>query len=64
MSNKIRRKLEEEQLRLMQEYAEWEELQTECANDEEAYHICQWEMQLLDEKAEQIRHILEKGCCL
>lgn len=64
MNVNIRRRLIEEQTKLMQEYGEWEELQTECSDDEEAYHICQWEMQLLDEKAEQIRYMLETGCCL
>lgn len=64
MNDEIRRKLEDEQTRLMQEYAEWEELQTKYSDNGELYSICEWEMQLLDEKAEQIRHILEKGCCL
>lgn len=63
VTDDVRCRLIEKQAKLMKEYAEWEELQTEYSDDEEAYNICKWEMQLLDEEAEKIRYILEMGCC-
>lgn len=57
-----KRELIEQQSKLMQEYKEWEELQAEYPKDTESFKICQHEMQLVDEKAEQIRYILEMRC--
>ena len=47
----------------MKEHDLWEQMQTDFSYDEDFYNFCQWKMQLLDEEAEQIRHVLEMGCC-
>lgn len=63
MTVKVKRKLLEQQSKLMQERTEWETMQTDFNYDEDFYKFCEYKMQLLDEETEQIRHILEMGCC-
>ncbi len=46
----------------MQEYSQWEAMQTDFSYDEDFYRFCNWKMQMLDEEAEQMRHVLETGC--
>ena len=41
----------------------YERLQTEHSDDEYFYRCTQKEMDAIDEEAEQIRHVLEMGCC-
>lgn len=47
----------------MQERDLWEQMQTDFSYDEDFYKFCEWKMNLLDEEAEQIRYVLEMGCC-
>ena len=47
----------------MQKREIYEHLQTEHSDDEYFYRCTQKEMDALDEQAEQIRHVLEMGCC-
>lgn len=47
----------------MRKYAIYEQLQTEHSDDEYFYRCTQKEMDAIDEEAEQIRHVLEMGCC-
>lgn len=63
MTVKSKRELIKRQAELMQEYSRWEAMQTDFSFDEDFYNFCQWKMQLLDEEAEQIRYVLEMGCC-
>lgn len=63
MTVKVKQVLIKRQDELMQEYREWESMQTDFSYDEDFYNFCQWKMQLLDEESEQIRHVLEMGYC-
>lgn len=63
MTVKAKQALIKRQAELMQEYGQWEAMQTDFSYDEDFYRFCQWKMELLDEEAEQIRHVLEMGCC-
>lgn len=63
MTVKARRNLLEQQTKLMQERDLWEQMQTDFSYDEDFYKFCEWKMNLLDEEAEQIRYVLEMGCC-
>lgn len=48
---------------LMWEREVWEQMQTDYSHDKNFYKYCDWKMNLLDEEAEQIRYVLEMGCC-
>lgn len=63
MTVKTRRKLIKQQKKLMQERKAWEQMQTDYSYDADFYKFCEWKMNLLDEEAEQIRYVLEMGCC-
>lgn len=63
MTVKARCKLIKQQKKLMQERKAWEQIQTDYSYDEDFYKFCEWKMNLLDEEAEQIRYVLEMGCC-
>lgn len=63
MTVKARRKLIKQQKKLMQERESWEQMQTDYSYDEDFYKFCEWKMNLLNEEAEQIRYVLEMGCC-
>lgn len=63
MTVKTKQALIKRQAELMQEYNQWEVMKTDFSFDEDFNCFCQWKMQLLDEGAEQIRHVLEMGCC-
>lgn len=63
MTVKAKQALIKRQAELMQEYSQWETMQTDYSYDTDFYKFCQWKMNLLDEEAEQIRHVLEMGCC-
>ena len=63
MTIKAKRRLIEQQKKIMQEYKEWEQMQTDYSYDENFYRFCEWKMNTLDEEAEQIRYVLESGCC-
>ena len=56
-------RLKKQQKALMRRYAILEQLQTEHSGDEYFYRYAQKEMDAIDEEAEQIRHVLEMGCC-
>ena len=56
-------RLKKQQKALMRKYAIYEQLQTEHSGDEYFYRYAQKEMDAIDEEAEQIRHVLEMGCC-
>lgn len=58
-----RYQLEKQQKELMRRYTILEQLQTEHSDDEYFYRCTQKEMDAIDEEAEQIRHVLEMGCC-
>ena len=58
-----RYRLKKQQKALMRKYAIYEQLQTEHSGDEYFYRCTQKEMDAIDEEAEQIRHVLEMGCC-
>lgn len=62
MTVKAKQELLKRQSKLMKEHDLWEQMQTDFSYDEDFYNFCQWKMQLLDEEAEQIRHVLEMGC--
>lgn len=62
MTVKTKQALIERQAALMQKYEQWESIQTDYSYDTDFYSFCQWKMNLLDEEAEQIRHVLEMGC--
>ncbi|MBD5495433.1 MAG: hypothetical protein HDR12_14000 [Lachnospiraceae bacterium] len=62
MTVKAKQALKKRQAELMQEYHQWEVMQTDFSFDEDFNYFCQWKMQLLDEEAEQIRCVLEMGC--
>ncbi len=62
MTVKAKQALKNRQEKLMQEYQSWEAMQTDYSYDMDFYQFCQWKMQMLDEEAEQIRHVLEMGC--
>lgn len=47
----------------MRRYTILEQLQTEYSEDEYFYRCTQKEMDAIDEESEQIRHVLEMGCC-
>ena len=47
---------------LMQERTFWEQMQTDYSHDAEFYKFCEWKMQRLDEEAEKLRYLQEKGC--
>lgn len=61
-TSKSRQELANRQIELMLEHRSWESMQTDCSYDVDFYKFCQWKMDLLDEEAEQIRHVLEMGC--
>lgn len=63
MTGQAIQKLKEHQNKLMQERSLWEQMQTDFSHDEDFYRFCEWKMQMLDEEAEQIRYVLEMGCC-
>ena len=56
-------RLKKQQKELVRRYAILEQLQTEHSGDEYFYRYAQKEMDAIDEEAEQIRHVLEMGCC-
>ena len=56
-------RLKKQQKELVRRYAILEQLQTEHSDDEYFYRCTQKEMDAIDEEAEQIRHVLEMGCC-
>lgn len=58
-----RYRLKKQQKELVRRYAILEQLQTEHSDDEYFYRCTQKEMDAIDEEAEQIRHVLEMGCC-
>lgn len=58
-----RYRLKKQQKELVRRYAILEQLQTEHSGDEYFYRYAQKEMDAIDEEAEQIRHVLETGCC-
>ena len=56
--------LRDKQKALMAEYEEWQDLQGECADQNEDWHICEQEKQRLAEECDSIRRtLLEMGCC-
>lgn len=63
MTVKTKQALIERQMALIREYEQWEFIQTDYSYDNDFYSFCQWKMNLLDEEAEQICHVLEMGCC-
>ena len=63
MTVKEKHKLIERQEKIMQEYEEWELMQTDHSYDEDFCRFCDWKKNVLDEEAEQIRRVLEMGCC-
>lgn len=63
MTVKAKQALIKRQAELMQERDLWKQMQTDFSYDQDFYRFCQWKMNLLDEEAEQIRHVLEMGCC-
>lgn len=62
MTIQAKQTLIERQAELMQERDLWGQMQTDYSYDENFYRFCDWKMNLLDEEAEQIRHVLEMGC--
>ena len=58
-----RYRLKKQQKELVRRYVILEQLQTEHSGDEYFYRYAQKEMDAIDEEAEQIRHVLEMGCC-
>lgn len=58
-----RHRLRMQQKALMQKRKIYENLQTEHSGDEYFFRYTQGKMDALDEQAEQIRHVLELGCC-
>lgn len=58
-----RYRLRKQQKALMQKREIYERLQTEHSDDEYFYRCTQKEMDAIAEEAEQIRHVLEMGCC-
>ena len=58
-----RYRLKKQQKELVRRYAILEQVQTEHSGDEYFYRYAQKEMDAIDEEAEQIRHVLEMGCC-
>lgn len=58
-----KQKLIKEQNNLMKERAIHEYIQTEYSKDTEFYKHCQRNMDRLDDKADQIRVMLEMRCC-
>lgn len=63
MTVKAKRKLAEQQNKMVQEREEWRQIQTDFSYDEDFYKFCEWKINLLNEEIEQIRHVLEMGCC-
>ena len=63
MTVKAKRKLVEQQNKMVQEREEWRQIQTDFSYDEDFYKFCEWKINLLNEEIEQIRHVLEMGCC-
>ena len=63
MTVKARRNLIKQQKKLMQESKAWNRMQTDYSYDEDFYKFCEWKKNLLDEEADQIRYVLEMGCC-
>lgn len=63
MTVKARRKLIKQQKKLMQERKAWEQMQTNFSYDEDFYKFCELKINLLNEEAEQMRYVLEMGCC-
>lgn len=63
MTVKERRRLKKQQKELMQRRDICEHIQTEHSDDMEFFRYCQNIMDKLNEDADQIRLILEKGCC-
>lgn len=63
MTVKARCNLIKQQKKLMQERKAWEQMQTDYSYDEDFYKFCEWKMNLLNEETEQIRYVLEMGCC-
>ncbi len=60
---KAKQTLIKRQAELIREYGKWETVQTDLNFDADFYRFCQWKLDLLDEEAEQIRHVLEMGGC-
>lgn len=63
MTVKARQILTKRQAELLFDRGLWESMQTDFSYDEDFYKFCQWKMNLFDEEAEQIRRVLEMGCC-
>lgn len=59
MTVKAKQVLIKRQAELMQEYSQWEAIQTDYSYDTDFCSFCQGKMNLLDEEAELIREILE-----
>lgn len=47
---------------LMKERDAWECMQTDYSTDNEFYKYCEWKMNRLNEEAEELRLLLERGC--
>ena len=47
---------------LMKERDAWERMQTDYSTDNAFYKYCEWKMNRLDEEAEELRLLLERGC--
>ena len=56
-------KLLSNQQKLMYERNFYEQMQTDFSYDEDFYTFCVWKIHMLDEEAEQIRYVIEMGCC-
>ena len=63
MTIKAKQTLIERQTELMQERDLLGRMQTDFSYEEDFYRFCQRKMDLLGEKAEQIRYVLEMGGC-
>lgn len=63
MTVKAKSRLIEQQKKIKQECRRWEGMQTDYSYDEDFYKFCEWKRNLLNEESEQIRYVLESGCC-
>lgn len=63
MTVKARYRLIEHQIKLAQDLDLWKQMQTDFSYDEDFYKFCEWKIHMLDEEAEQIRYVIEMGCC-
>ena len=63
MKDEVRNKLILHQIKLAEDLDLWMRMQTDFNYDEDFYRFCEWKMHMLDEEIEQIRYVLETGCC-